>query len=113
MQPKTKLILKALRTSVSLYRSLRRVSIEGIKGTNLKLAIDYGLARSQSDLIASFLQTLIMSEGDRWVTEQASAVALALRAGTTGKPVAAAQAVVRRFATKELGKAGVIASLED
>ena len=54
-----------------------------------------------------------MSEGDRWVTAQASAVALALHAGTAGKPVAAAQAAVRKFATKELGKAGLIATLED
>jgi hypothetical protein len=82
-------------------------------GTNLKLAIDYGLAKSQSDLIASFLQTLIMSEGDKWVMAQAASVSLALRGGTAGKPVTTAQSAVRKFATKELGKAGVIASLED
>ncbi|KAK0453581.1 hypothetical protein EV421DRAFT_1765080 [Armillaria borealis] len=93
-KPKTKALLKALRT-------------------NLKLAIDYGLAQSQSDLTASFLQTLIMSEGDKWVWAQVSNVSLALRAGTTGEPVKAASSAVRKFATKELGKAALIASLED
>ncbi|RDB22675.1 hypothetical protein Hypma_010292 [Hypsizygus marmoreus] len=93
-KPKTKMILKALRT-------------------NLKLAIDYGLTKSQSDLTASFLQTLIMSEGDKWVWAQASTISHALSAGTAGQPVKAADAAVRRFATKELGKADLIATLED
>ncbi|KAI9574582.1 hypothetical protein HD554DRAFT_2011948 [Boletus coccyginus] len=92
--PKTRVILKALRT-------------------NLKLAIDYGLHKSQSDLIASFLQTLVMSEGDKWVRAQVSTVSLALRSGTAGKPVSTASAAVRKFATKELSKADAIASLED
>jgi len=80
---------------------------------NLKLAIDYGLQQSQGDLIASFMQCLIMSEGDKWVWAQTSTVALALRAGTEGKPVQAAEQAVRKFATKELGKAASIAALED
>jgi len=92
--PKTRIILKALRT-------------------NLKLAIDYGLHKSQSELIASFLQTLVMSEGDKWVRAQVSTVSLALRAGTAGKPVNTASAAVRKFATKELSKADAIAALED
>ncbi|KII94778.1 hypothetical protein PLICRDRAFT_99080 [Plicaturopsis crispa FD-325 SS-3] len=94
IRPKTKVILKALRA-------------------NLKLAIDYGLSKSQSDLTASFLQTLIMSEGDKWVTGQTHNISLALRAGTAGKPVKTADAAVRSFATRELGKAELIASLED
>ncbi|KIM68615.1 hypothetical protein SCLCIDRAFT_1208810 [Scleroderma citrinum Foug A] len=92
--PKTRVILKALRT-------------------NLKLAIDYGLYKSQSDLIASFLQTLVMSEGDKWVKSQISTVSLALRSGTVGKPISTAEAAVRKFATKELSKADAIAALED
>jgi len=40
-------------------------------------------------------------------------VALALRAGTTGKPVGTADTLVRTFATKELGKAESIASMEE
>lgn len=79
----------------------------------MKLAIDYGLQRSQSDLIASFMQTLIMSEGERWVNDQTHNVSLALRAGPEGKPVHTAEAIVRKFATRELGKAELIASLED
>jgi len=92
--PQTKIMLKALRT-------------------NLKLAIDYGLQQSQSDLVPSFLQALVMSEGDKWVSTQASNIGLALRAGTAGKPVQAAGSAVRSFATKELGKAAAIAALED
>ncbi|KAG6890959.1 hypothetical protein C0995_000916 [Termitomyces sp. Mi166 len=94
LKPRTKMILKALRT-------------------NLKLAIDYGLAKSQSDLTASFLQTLVMSEGDKWVWAQVSTISHALNAGTAGQPVKAAESAVRRFATKELGKADLIAALED
>jgi hypothetical protein len=82
-------------------------------GVNLKLAIDYGLQQSQGDLIASFMQCLIMSEGDKWVWAQATTVALALRTGTEGKPVQAAEQAVRKFATRELGKAASIAALED
>ncbi|KAJ3764166.1 hypothetical protein EV360DRAFT_91437 [Lentinula raphanica] len=93
-KPQTKRILKALRT-------------------NLKLAIDLGLAKSQSDLTASFMQTLIMSEGDKWIHSQVGNVVIALRAGTAGEPVKTADAAVRKFATRELGKAELIASLED
>ncbi|KAJ3800424.1 hypothetical protein GGU11DRAFT_742508 [Lentinula aff. detonsa] len=93
-KPRTKTVLKALRA-------------------NLKLAIDVGLAKSQSDLTASFLQTLIMSEGDKWIHAQTSNVVIALRAGTAGEPVKTADAAVRKFATRELGKAELIASLED
>ena len=82
-------------------------------GMNLKLAIDYGLITSQSALIASFLQTLIMSEGDKWVRAQVHSVAMALKMKLAGKPVEHAQAAVRSFATKQLGKAEMIASLED
>jgi hypothetical protein len=54
-----------------------------------------------------------MSEGDKWVAAQASNISLALRAGTAGKPVQTAGSAVRGFATKELGRAAVIATLED
>jgi hypothetical protein len=54
-----------------------------------------------------------MSEGDKWIWAQASTVARALSAGTAGQPVNTAESAVRKFATKELGKAHLIASLED
>lgn len=92
--PRTRMILKALRT-------------------NLKLGIDYGLYKSQSDLVASFMQTLVMSEGEKWIRAQVSSVSLALRSGNAGKPVSTAEAAVRKFATKELSKADAIAALED
>ncbi|ESK97526.1 hypothetical protein Moror_17526 [Moniliophthora roreri MCA 2997] len=93
-KPKTKTLLNALRA-------------------NLKLAIDFGLAKSQSDLTASFMQTLIMSQGDKWIHNRITDVSLALKAGTEGKPVHLAENAVRKFATRELGKAELIASLED
>ncbi|KAI0751321.1 hypothetical protein C8Q80DRAFT_1099496 [Daedaleopsis nitida] len=80
---------------------------------NLKIAIDYGLQKSQQDLMASFMQTLIMSEGDSWIALQTADVAVALRMGSDGKPVHNAESAVRSFATKNLGKADFIASLED
>ena len=79
-------------------------------GVNLKIAIEFGLQKSQK---ASFLQTLIMNEGDTWTTLQAGDVAASLRLGTEGKPVHNAETAVRSFATKSLGKADLIASLED
>ncbi|KAJ7699998.1 hypothetical protein B0H17DRAFT_1158033 [Mycena rosella] len=93
--PRTKMVLKALRA-------------------NLKLAIDYGLTKTQgSDLTASFLQTLIMSQGESWVRGQSENVSLALRSGTEAKPVQTADSAVRKFATRELGKADLIATLAD
>ncbi|RPD61962.1 hypothetical protein L226DRAFT_535339 [Lentinus tigrinus ALCF2SS1-7] len=80
---------------------------------NLKTAIDYGLQKSQKDLMASFLQTLIMSEGDSWIALTTADVAASLRMGTEGKPVHTAESAVRSFATKSLGKAEFIASVED
>ena len=82
-------------------------------GTNLKLAIDYGLQSQQNDLIASFMQTLIMSEGEKWVQDQTAIIAIALRLGTDGKPVTTAETCVRKFATRELGRANYISALED
>ncbi|KAI0352692.1 hypothetical protein OH77DRAFT_1497725 [Trametes cingulata] len=93
-KPETKKLLKMLRI-------------------NLKTAIDFGLQKQQKDLMASFLQTLIMSEGDSWIALQTADIAVALRQGTAGKPVHEAQEAVRSFATKSLGKADFIASLED
>jgi len=85
------------------------VSIRG----SLKVAIDYGLQSSQVDLLASFMQTLVMSEGDDWIQEQMKLVATALRQGPSACPVEIARASVKRVATHALGKAPLIADLED
>lgn len=91
-------------STITLLKALR---------VNLKLAIDEGLAQHQSDLISSFMQTLIMSEGDKWVWAQVHTISLAMNAGVEGQPVALAGSAVRSFATRRLGKADLIASLED
>ncbi|KAI0307340.1 hypothetical protein B0F90DRAFT_1932148 [Multifurca ochricompacta] len=85
------------------------VSLRG----SLKVAIDYGLQSSQSDLLASFLQTLVMSEGDTWIQEQVKLVGIALRQGPSAHPVDVARSSVKRVATRALGKAPLIADLED
>ena len=82
-------------------------------GSSLKVAIDYGLQSSQSDLLASFLQTLVMSEGDVWIQEQVKLVGTALRQGPSARPVEVARTSVKRVATHALGKAPLIADLED
>lgn len=59
------------------------------------------------------MQTLIMSEGEKWVQDQTAIIAIALRLGTDGKPVTTAETCVRKFATRELGRANYISALED
>ena len=54
-----------------------------------------------------------MSEGDKWVSQQVATIGGLLREGNEGKPVSNAQSTVKRFATKQLGKADAIAALED
>ncbi|KAH9977971.1 hypothetical protein BGW80DRAFT_1456104 [Lactifluus volemus] len=85
------------------------VSLRG----SLKVAIDFGLQSSQSDLLASFLQTLVMSEGDIWIQEQVKLVESALRQGPSAHPVEVARSSIKRVATRALGKAPMIADLED
>ena len=96
----------------SILRSIR---------ANLKVAIQFGLSSSQTDLIASYLQVIIMcatsrttvlncadasahlrSEGDKFIHAATNKVALALRAGPAGKPVASASAVLAKWISREL-----------
>ncbi|KAL8278980.1 hypothetical protein RQP46_008649 [Phenoliferia psychrophenolica] len=69
---------------------------------NLKVAIQYGLASSQTDLIASFLQVTVMSEGDKFIHTATNKVAHALRAGPAGAPVASASTILAKWVSREL-----------
>jgi hypothetical protein len=89
------------------------VVLTATPGGSLKVAIDYGLQSSQSDLLASFLQTLVMSEGDAWIQEHVKVVGNALRQGSSARPVEVARTSIKRVATRALGKAPLIADLED
>ena len=83
---------------------------------NLKLAINYGLASNQTEMISSYLQVINMAQGDKWIRAQAQAVALALRAGKKSRPVKTAGDAVLAFATSELrtvNKTASVASVED
>ncbi|KAL7422653.1 hypothetical protein Q5752_001944 [Cryptotrichosporon argae] len=96
---------------------------------NLKLAIDQSLSTSPS-LLSSYLQVLIMSEGDAFLHKATHDVSLILRAdpaaaglpSTTGadvngdrpRPVAEAERLVRSFCTKELrGVEGGVQGVEE
>ncbi|WVQ70508.1 hypothetical protein IAR50_000027 [Cryptococcus sp. DSM 104548] len=78
--------------------------LKGLR-VNLKLAIDYSLHSSSPHLLASYLQVLIMSEGDEFIYKSISDLALIFRSPSPlskSKPVEAAELTVRRFCTKQL-----------
>ncbi|CAK9786642.1 uncharacterized protein COLE_02484 [Cutaneotrichosporon oleaginosum] len=81
---------------------------------NLKLAIDNALLpQNQPHLLSSYLQVLIMSEGDSWIHKTAHDLGLLMR-DPDGRPVAEAEALVRRFATRELRSVpGGVADVEE
>nr|ODN90075.1 hypothetical protein L203_01995 [Cryptococcus depauperatus CBS 7841] len=96
-QTETKGILKALRRS-SLF---------------LKLAIDHSLHSTSPQLLSSYLQVLIMSEGDSFLHKATYDLSLQLR-DPAGRPVFAAKEMVRRFCTRELrGVKGGVGEVED
>ena len=91
----------------SLIRSVR---------TNLKLAINESLTTNQTELISSYLQIIIMSEGEKWIVNSTHSVALAVRTGRSARPVSTARAAVQAFATRELKtveKGSAVASVEE
>ncbi|KAG8934410.1 hypothetical protein FRC02_010044 [Tulasnella sp. 418] len=83
--------------------------------TNMKLAFKASLKFHQHDLIVSFLQAWVMSEGDRWLASQIHTIRLALRApdGTETKPVETAADIMRDFATWELEKVKCKTEIDD
>lgn len=84
---------------------------------NLKLAINESLTTNQTELVSSYLQIIIMSEGEKWIREQTQNVALALRMpAKEGRPVHTARDAVKTFATRELrtlDKGNAVASVEE
>ncbi|OXC68452.1 hypothetical protein AYX13_02903 [Cryptococcus neoformans] len=90
-------------------------TLKGLR-TNLKLAIDNSLHSSSPHLLSSYLQVLIMSEGDSFLHKATYDLTLLLRASPlrTSKPVAQAEEMVRRFCTKELrGVVGGVGEVEE
>lgn len=90
---------------------------------NLKLAIDHSLGREQTSLVASYIQILVMAEGQQWVTQSARAVAYELRSRAFADPYAprptqVARDIVGRFLTQNLRTRRerdhyVVAAIED
>jgi hypothetical protein len=86
----------------------------------LKLAIDNTLLPSSSsssaNLLSSYLQVLIMSEGDSWLYQTIHELSLLLRNPDlhSSKPVQSAENMVRAFCTKELrGVKGGVSGVEE
>ncbi|WVQ86030.1 hypothetical protein IAT38_008198 [Cryptococcus sp. DSM 104549] len=80
---------------------------------NLKLAIDHSLHSSSPHLLSSYLQVLIMSEGDAFLHKATYDLTLLLR-DQHSHPVRAAEETVRRFCTRELrGVEGGIGEVEE
>ncbi|CAD6891545.1 unnamed protein product [Tilletia controversa] len=80
--------------------------------TNLKLAIDNSLFKDQNNLLASYMQVLIMSEGVGWVRDSTDSVQRALethirgvgegQGGTPANPASVATDCVLQFITVNL-----------
>ncbi|WWD20542.1 hypothetical protein CI109_105018 [Kwoniella shandongensis] len=80
---------------------------------NLKLAIDHSLHSSSPHLLSSYLQVLIMSEGDSFLHKTIYDLTLILR-DPHSHPVQEAESLIRRFCTKELrGVAGGVGEVEE
>lgn len=78
------------------------------------MAIDNALLPAQqSHLLSSYLQVLIMSEGDSWVHRASHDVGLLMRSERS-EPAAEAEDRVRRFSTRELrGVPGGVNDVEE
>lgn len=78
------------------------------------MAIDNALLPAQqSHLLSSYLQVLIMSEGDSWVHRASHEVGLLMRSERS-TPAAEAEDRVRRFSTRELrGVPGGVNEVEE
>lgn len=104
--------LKMLRTNV---RPISHSALAPpLTQVQLKLAIDSSLLpNANSHLLSSYLQVLIMSEGDAWVLKSVHDLGLLMR-DEHSKPAAEAEAMVRKFSTKELrGVAGGVGDVEE
>ena len=100
----------ALQLTTELQSQIRAVR------ANFKLAINESLTTNQTELVSSYLQIIIMSEGEKWIRDQTQNVSLAIRAGKSARPVATARNAVRNFATRELRqseKGNAVASVEE
>ncbi|OCF43328.1 hypothetical protein I317_02897 [Kwoniella heveanensis CBS 569] len=102
------------RETKNTLKSLRELDI-----TFLKLAIDHTLLHLPPGqtpmLLSSYLQVLIMSEGDTFLYKSIQSISLLLRDfESRSRPVHEAEEIMRRFCTKELrGVRGGVGDVED
>lgn len=95
--------------TTTLPSSARR-TLKAIRAS-LKIAIAYGLSTSQTELLSSYLQVIVMSGGEKFVKEAAQSVGLSLRAGG-GQVVQSSERLVERWVMGEL-KDGQIAAVSE
>lgn len=66
-----------------------------------------------STVISSYLQVLVMSEGDQFIFKSMADVCVALRTGPPAQPAELAGEKVRAFATRDLKGCAELAAVED
>ncbi|POY75114.1 hypothetical protein BMF94_1744 [Rhodotorula taiwanensis] len=81
---------------------------------NLKIAISASLSGPDGDtsLLSSFLQVIVMLEGNKFLQSSTSTLSLALRSPLASKPVATAQRLMLKWVSRELA-ARQVASVEE
>lgn len=83
MNPSTKSTLRALRAS-------------------LKIAINASLSSPDTSLVSSFLQVVVMSEGNRWLLSSTHQLSLAFRTGPLARPIEQAEKIMFSWVSREL-----------
>lgn len=81
---------------------------------NLKIAISASLSGPDGDtsLLSSFLQVIVMLEGNKFLQSSTATLSLALRSPLASKPVSAAHQLMLKWVSRELAAAH-IASVEE
>lgn len=81
---------------------------------NLKIAISASLSGPDGDtsLLSSFLQVIVMLEGNKFLQSSTATLSLALRTPQASKPVSAAHQIMLKWVSRELAAAH-IASVEE
>jgi hypothetical protein len=91
-----------------------RRTLKSIRAS-LKIAISYGLSTSQTELLSSYLQVIVMSEGEKFIKEAAQSVGFSLRSNTGGgnvRVVESSERLIEKWVFREL-KAGQIAAVSE
>ena len=84
-----------------------RETLNKVRG-NLHLAIRFALAHHVHAALASYVQTLVMSQGDAWLQETVRAIATAVAKGPMRDALGHAERAMQRFIVDALKDGGVM-----